>query len=146
MCKLIVDACVLIDSFQCGSEHRSSSIAFIDHCVRHNQLITMPAHGWFEFWCNVNKLSEQDRKYLPPAFVGKMQLRMELIHIDEQFIKKYGNVNIPYLVASDHIYLVVAYVNKYPLVTRDAKMAKVAKQLGVQVFTPSEYNSQCASA
>lgn len=144
MSKLIVDACVLIDSFQKGSEHRAPSIAFIDHCVRHNQLITMPAHGWFEVWCNVNRLSAVDRKYLHPKFAGKMQLPVELIHLDAHFIKKYGNIMIPYARASDHIYLVIASVNKYQLVTRDTGMAKVGKQVGVKVFTPSEYTSQSA--
>jgi hypothetical protein len=142
MSKLIVDTCVLIDSFQKDNLHRASSIAFIDHCVRHNQLITIPAHGWFEFWCNVNRLSAIERQYLHPMFADKMQLPVELIHIDEHFISRYGNVKIPYLKASDYIFLVVAYENKYQLVTRDAQMIKIGRQVGVQVFTPTEYLSQ----
>jgi hypothetical protein len=146
MSKLIVDACVLIDSFQAANEHRGASIAFIEQCVRRDQLITMPAHGWFEVWCNVKRLSEHERKYLHPTFDGKMQLPLELIHIDDKFIHKYGNIVMPSMRASDHIYVVVAAVNGYPLVTRDAGMAKAGREIGVRVFTPSEFSESVASA
>src|SRR5437867_7194477 len=139
MSKVIVDSCVLINSFQCDSVHRNDSIAFIDHVVREGQLITMPAHGWFEVWCNVNRLSEVDRTYLHPVFAGQMNLSLELIHIDDQLIRKYGNVKLPYTKAADHIFIVVAFVNLYLLVTWDDKMRKVAEQVGVQVCDPNEY-------
>ena len=78
MSKLIVDSCVLINSFQKDSAHRADSIAFIDHLVEREQLITMPAHGWFEVWCNLNRLSDVDRTYLHPMFANNMQLPVEL--------------------------------------------------------------------
>jgi PIN domain nuclease of toxin-antitoxin system len=99
----------------------------------------MPAHGWFEVWCNLKRISSVDRTYLPPFFAGKMQLPLELIHIDDQFIKKYGNINIPYSKGADHIFIVVAYENQYPLITWDDKMRKIAKKVGVQVYDPKEY-------
>lgn len=142
MSKLIVDACVLIDSFQAASEHRDVSIAFIEGCLRRHQLISMPAHGWFEVWCNVRRLSDYDRRYLHPTFDGKMQLPLELIHIDDEFIRRYGNLVMPRMRASDHIYVAVAAVNRYPLVTRDAGMAKAATECGVEVFTPTEFNQR----
>jgi predicted nucleic acid-binding protein len=101
----------------------------------------MPAHGWFEIFSNLKRLSDIERQYLHPVFDDKTLLEIELIHIDEQFMLKYGNVNIPYIKGSDHIFIVVAYKNQYPLVTRDHKMIKVAKELGIQVYTPREYIS-----
>lgn len=139
--KVIVDSCVLINSFQSDSEHRNASVAFIDHFVRHDLPITMPAHGWFEVLCNVRRLSAIDRNYLHPVFLGSMQLPLELIHIDAQFISKYGNVSIPYTKAADHIFIVVALVNKYPLVSWDDKMLKIGKEVGLKVYKPSEYIS-----
>lgn len=146
MSKLIVDSCVLINSFQKDSAHRADSIAFIDHLVQREQLITMPAHGWFEVWCNLNRLSEVDHTYLHPMFANEMQLPVELIHIDMPFIVKYGNVRLPYTKAADHIFIVVCFVNKYPLVTWDEKMTKVGKDVGVQVYNPNEYRTILASA
>jgi predicted nucleic acid-binding protein len=68
-----------------------------------------------------------------------MQLPLELIHIDAHFIHRYGNVSIPYTKAADHIFIVVAFVNKYPIVTWDGKMIKVAKEVGVRVYKPDQY-------
>lgn len=146
MGKVIVDSCVLTNSFQSDSVHRDASVAFIDHFVRHALLITMPAHGWFEVWCNIKRLSAVERKYLHPVFAETMQLPLELIHIDAQFISKYGNVSIPYTKAADHIFIVVAFVNKYPLVTWDHKMIKVGKEVGVKVYKPNEYISLLSRA
>jgi hypothetical protein len=108
--------------------------------------MTMPSHGWFEVWCNINRLSDVDRKYLHPVFAGKRQFELELIHIDDHFIRKYGNVRIPYMKASDHIFVVVAMVNSYPLVTRDEGMRRVAVSVGVNVYTPTEYVATLTSA
>ncbi|MGH7871529.1 MAG: type II toxin-antitoxin system VapC family toxin [Candidatus Binatia bacterium] len=146
MTKLIVDSCVLIDSFQKDSPHRDDSIAFIEHIVQRKQLITMPSHGWFEVWCNVNRLSDVDRRYLHPVFANKMQLELELIHIDNAFLLKYGNVRLPHTKAGDHIFIVVCAVNKYPLVTWDKKMTEVGKEVGVQVYNPNEYRAAEVSA
>lgn len=141
MVEIIVDSSVFIDTFQKNSRTRSDSIAFIDHLVSNNQIVTMPAHGWFEVSCNIKRLSDIERKYLPPIFAGKMQCPFKLIHIDAQFIEKYGNVIIPYTKAADHIFIVVAFVNKYPLVTYDEGMRKIAKELKVPVYYPKEFLS-----
>ena len=146
MTKLIVDSCVLIDSFQQHSPNRADSVSFINRLVQQGQLITMPAHGWFEVWCNLNRLSDVDRTYLHPIFQGKMELPIELIHIDKPFILKYGNVHLPYTKAADHIFIVVCFVNKYPLVTWDEKMTQVGKDVGVQVYNPNEYRTIPSSA
>jgi predicted nucleic acid-binding protein len=141
MAKLIVDACVLIDAFQGDNPHRDSSTAFIEECVRANQLMTMPAHGWFEVWSNVKRISERDRKYLHPLISGKMELPIELIAIDEKFIQKYGNVVVPHLRGSDHIYMAIAFENGYELVTRDDQMLRVGREIGVRAFLPAEYSA-----
>lgn len=139
MTKLIVDACVLINCFQRPAEQRSVSIDFVERMLKAGKQFTMPAHGWFEVLCNLNRLSDIDRTFLPPVFQGGMQLPLELIHIDDHFIRKYGNVALPYTKASDHIYLVIAQVNAYPIVTTDKPMGALAKDLGIQVFSPAEY-------
>ena len=49
MSKVIVDSCVLINSFQRDSVHRNDSIAFIDHVVR--ELVKaeeLPSRGFDE--------------------------------------------------------------------------------------------------
>ena len=101
--------------------------------------MTMPAHGWFEVWCNSKRIEKIDKKFKGVSINGQWTFPIKLIHIDADFINKYGNVEIPYTKAGDHIYLVVAYVNKFPLITTDGGMTKIAKELGISVYTPAEY-------
>jgi hypothetical protein len=144
--KLLVDSCVVIDSFQKDSAHREDAYSFLDYIVRSGQLMTMPAHGWFEVWCNLNRLSTIDRRYAHPAFGGQMALPLELIHIDKAFITKYGNIRLPYMKGSDHIFVVVAHVNNYQLVTRDDGMLRVCREIGVRACSPAEYLSSIAAS
>jgi predicted nucleic acid-binding protein len=99
----------------------------------------MPAHGLFEITCSLKRLSEKDRKYVHPVILGKTQYPIEAIHIDSEFIAKYSQVNVPYTKAGDHLFLVVAKHNNYPLVTRDKGLSARAKEANVAVYTPTEY-------
>jgi hypothetical protein len=137
--KIIVDSCVFIDSFQTDSVHRESSIEFLELLLKKDQLVTMPSHGWFEVWCNLRRFSKLDKNFTPPVFDGVMQYPIELIHIDDQFILKYGNLDIPYAKAGDHIYIAVAMLNEYPLITWDKGMIRIGKESSVNVYTPDEY-------
>lgn len=139
MTKLLVDSCVFINALKEDSVHREQCLAFLEALASASQPVMMPAHGWFEVWCSLNRLEHIDKTFKGVSINGQWRFPFELIHIDDHFIKKYGNVKIPYIKAGDHIYLVVAYVNRYPLVTTDNGMAKIAKQIGVSVFSPSEY-------
>lgn len=139
MPKIIVDSCIFINAFKRDSEFRQDCIELLQSFISKKQTITMPAHGWFEVWCSLKRISREDKEFSGPLLGGLMQYPIELIHIDADFILKYGNVDIPRLKAGDHIFAVVAYVNGYPLVTTDRAMTKVSKELGVAVYTPGEY-------
>ncbi len=69
-----------------------------------------------------------------------MSYPIELIHIDDKFIQRYSMVRIPYTKAGDHIFVVIAKENNYPLVTNDLGMTNVARGCDVQVFSPKEYS------
>ena len=68
-----------------------------------------------------------------------MEYPIELIHIDKSFIEQYAMVNVPYIKAGDHIFIVIAKVNDYPLITSDANMIDVSKKCGIRVFKPAEF-------
>ena len=64
--------------------------------------------------------------------------------VDQPFIQKYAMADIPYIKASDHIFIAIAKINDYPLVTSDSKMTDVAKQRNIRVFSPTEYLNELA--
>ena len=51
-------------------------------------------------------------------------------------------IDIPYIKAGDHIFVVVAKINDCPLITSDEKMITISKECGVRVFNPAEFMSE----
>lgn len=142
MSKLIVDSCVYINAFKVDSEFHSDCVAFLERLLDEGKIITMPAHGWFEVVCSLRRIAQEGRSFSGAPIAGRRQYPIELIHIDESFVSKYGNIDIPRLKAGDHIFTVVAYVNGYQLVTTDNAMIAAAKELGITVWTPRGYLTQ----
>lgn len=136
--KLIVDSCVFIDAFDPQSSNHQDSLSFLECLRRLNRLITMPAHGWFEVQCTLQRLTNQN-KFIGPRILDVMIYPIELIHIDKEFIEKYAMVDVPYTKAGDHMFIVVAKVNGYELITSDQKMYDISKSININVFKPREY-------
>lgn len=137
--KLLIDSCVFIAAFDSQSSNRADSIQLLSELAKRQIVITMPAHGWFEVQCNLQRLSSLEKNFVGPRIAGQMNYQVELIHIDEPFIRKYSMVPIPYIKAGDHIFIAVAKLNNVPLITTDKKMTTISKECGVRVFTPSEF-------
>ena len=144
--KLIVDSCVFINSMKADSVHRAGCLAFLELLSSTGTTMSMPAHGWFEVHCSLKRIEKIDKNFSGSPIGGKWNFPIELIHIDAEFIAKYGNIDIPYTRAGDYIYLVVAHVNRYPLVTTDKGMSTVGKQLGVTVYSPAEFVASQSAA
>ena len=68
-----------------------------------------------------------------------MDYPITLIHIDKAFIKKYAMANIPYIKGGDHIFIIIAKIDNYTLITSDKKAISVSKECGVRVFEPEEF-------
>ena len=142
--KLIVDSCVFIDSFDPQSSNHVESVRLLEELLHRGIPITMPAHGWFEVQCTLQRFIKEKR-FVPPTIGGRQHFPIRLIHIDQSFIEKYKMVDIPYIKAGDHIFIAVAKLNDCPLVTNDATMAAVSKQCSVRVFTPTEFINELAT-
>ena len=135
---LLIDSCVFIDAFDPSSDNYEVSLGLLNELKRKHVLITMPAHAWFEVQCTLQNMITQGR-FSGAEIQGAMNYPLKLIHIDDHFIEKYKMIDIPYIKAGDHIFVVVAKVNDHPLVTNDKKMHKVASSCGVRVFFAKDY-------
>lgn len=136
--KLLVDSCVFIDTFDKDSHNHAESLQLLKELRKRKQLITMPAHGMFEVLCTLKRFTNESL-FTGPEIAGRMDYEIELIHIDNHFIDRYAMVDIPYIKAGDSMYVVVAKVNGYPLVSSDRKMIEVCKKCSVNVYSPKEY-------
>ena len=138
---IIVDTCVFIDTFDPESPNHGPAVQLLEELRTRELLATLPAHGWFEVQCTLQKLTAEG-KFVGPLIDGKMNYPIELIHIDEEFIKKYAMADIPYIKAGDHIFIAIAKFNDCPLITSDQKMLAVSNRCGVRVFEPAEFISE----
>lgn len=135
---IVVDACVFIDAMDSQAQNKIESIDFFKSIeTRKDHVIAMPAHGLFEVNCTISKLKLAN-KFNLPQILEKNMGNWKMVPIDLNFMTKYGTVPIKHK-AGDAIYIAFAKIESYPLITRDVKMTKLAKDLGVNVFTPTEY-------
>lgn len=138
MKKLLVDSCVFIDAFDPGSPAHDESLTLLRALLDREILISMPAHAWFEIQCSLQRLN-QERRYRPAELGAEGNYPIELIHIDDQFIRKYSMADLPYIKAGDHIFVAVAKVNQWPLITNDTQMAALCMKCEIKVYTPKQY-------
>lgn len=134
---ILVDSCVCIDSFDPASPNHEESLKLMEALADRNAVVIMPAHGYFEVQCNLQRLRKEGR-FAIPAIDPQKQYSLKLIHINDEFITKYKAADLPYIKAGDHIFLAVAKVDDISLITSDAKLISAAKGAGVSVFTPGE--------
>ena len=138
MTKLLLDSSVFIDAFDPKSGNHAHALELLAALKAQKRLITMPAHGWFEVQCALHRRSVEG-SFVGPVIGNEMQYDVELIHIDSSFIQKYSMANVPYTKAGDHIFLVVAKVNGWPLVTCDEGLLAASIRCGVSAYRPAEF-------
>ncbi|MFO0775278.1 MAG: hypothetical protein U0172_11505 [Nitrospiraceae bacterium] len=137
--KLLIDSSALCDVFQASSPFRTDAIAFLEKLQTTGITATMPAHAWFEVWCTLLRFSSIDKKFAGPIIAGSRTLPIKLIHIDDHFMCKYANQHLPPLKGGDHIFVAVAKVDGYTLITRDNQMRAACDSLGIKSMSPGEY-------
>jgi len=136
--SMVIDSNVFIDTFDPTSPNHSTSYKFMDHILEKNVLFAMPTHGWFEINCTLNRI-KKEKGIVPPILAGRQKMAIEFIHIDDQFLHNYSNVDVPVIRAMDHLFLVVAKKNNLPLITWDKQMIKAGNECGVNVSNPTEW-------
>lgn len=136
--SIVIDSNVFIDAFDPSSPNHSGSIQFLEYILDNNVLFAMPMHGWFEINCTLNRI-KNEKGIEPPIIAGRQQAAIEFIHIDDQFLQNYSDVDVPVIKAMDHLFLVVAKKNYLQLVTWDKQMTRAGRECGVDVLNPAEW-------
>lgn len=110
----------------------------MDYILGKNILFAMPMHGWFEIKCTLNRI-QKEKGIVPPILAGQQQMAIEFLHIDDQFLQNYTDVDVPIIKAMDHIFWVVAKKNNLQLITWDEQIKRATKECNVKVFNPQEW-------
>jgi predicted nucleic acid-binding protein len=137
--EYVLDSSVFLAAFDKTSPDMDKAQKFLHELEKREFMAQMPAHAWFEVLCTWKRM-QMEKVFVAPKFASGNAYPIKFIHIDEDFLKKYGNiVDLPYIKGADHIFLVYSKVNDIPLVTRDKKLFQAARTCGARVFTPDEY-------
>ncbi len=136
--SIMIDSNVIVDTFDQRSDNYEASLKFMNRIVEKRILFLMPMHGWFEIKCNLAKI-EKARGIIPPFFNGQQAMPIEFLHIDDNFINKYSEIELPFIKSKDHIFLVVAKLNSLPLITWDIQMTKIGREVKIDIHNPVEW-------
>ena len=139
MQKILIDTCIVIAAIDKNSLDHVTAHKLLEWAEKEKIMFSIPAHAVFEIWCTGKRLAKIDKTFQGGAINNKFNYPIDVLYIDEVFLKKYGNVELKHIKAGDHIFLVVAKLDNYPLITLDSKMIKVAKAEGIEVYTPDEF-------
>lgn len=137
--KILLDSSVFIDGVNSNAENHETSRQLLEWAVNKKKIFSMPAHAWFEIWCTLKRLEKVDKTFKGCPINGNWQYPIEMFYIDENFLKKYANTELRYIKSGDHIFLALAKVNNYPIVTNDNKMRDVAEGEGIKVYNPKQF-------
>ena len=137
--KILIDTCVLIAAIDNNSPHHKPANQFLEWAEKNQVTLSMPAHAYFEIWCTAKRLEKIDKIFVGRAINNKFQYPINFIYINEEFLRKYGNVELKHTKAGDHIFLVIAKLDNCPIVTLDKKMVDVANSESIKVFSPEEF-------
>lgn len=143
--KMMVDSCVLIDTFDTSSPNHNEADSFVNYVASKGVMFQMPMHAWYEMNCTLKRLVKEKKEHLViPLFNGLPGIKVEFVHLDGDFLENYKDVDVAVTKGADNIFLVIAKKNNLQLVTFDDKMIKAAEESGIDVYTPGEWMSKYA--
>lgn len=138
--EIILDASVLADIFIKSKKRHALGCRLANYIMKNNIQVTVPMHAVVELKCAIdNERMNPGCGELASAFSDSNPLKLKTISIDQQFIKNYSDLSIPYIKAGDLIYILVAKKHSGILITEDKKQARVAKKLHIETYSVDEY-------
>jgi predicted nucleic acid-binding protein len=133
---VIIDTSVIASAMKAAEVHHAEADAFISELKAKNVDVFVPATALWEIGAAMNHPAKRQ----PGAQINQsFSLPVKAIAVNEPLFQKTFKPHSLPLKAADHIFISCALDTGYPLVTFDYGMKANASQLGVPVFTPSEF-------
>jgi predicted nucleic acid-binding protein len=141
---LVIDTSVMIDMLIEHRPRHEEAIEFAHLISRMDEIALTPMHMFFEL---LSAVMCEKRTHGAPPKTGEFEglpCRQQSIPIDNDFLRDYlfepmSKGEFIDLGAGDMIIVAVARKHRVPLITEDKKMARISKELGVDVCSIQEY-------
>lgn len=112
---VLIDSCVLYGLFDTKDSWHQSAQTLSGLCNRQGIKLWVPAHAFFEFNAiRLRKLKDDNVRFLETS-----KIFLDVIYIEETFMKRYLVDDLPYQKGADYIYMSIAHTEKMPLITED---------------------------
>lgn len=124
--QVVIDACLVIDAFVADAVYHENAVNIIQQCKDLNATMFFPMTGMIEFQRAISRPDvgprlKREGKWGPgismPIF--KDGISFKYINIDVHFLTEYMDITLPYMKASDYLYLCIAAKECIPLITAD---------------------------
>jgi predicted nucleic acid-binding protein len=144
MPQIVLDTCVVVDMFMSTRPRHVQATQLRLALAKAGITARMPSFTLFE----LSRAIRQEKRLSNGKLIDGPEsgeengLSVDLVPIDEAFVHKYLDVNLPEMRAGDLTFAALAKGDRLPLVTEDAPLRKAAKAAGIGVFTIEEYLSE----
>jgi len=123
----VIDTCVLVDLLMATRKRHDNARKLRKELLRLDVIARVPAFAIFEISHDTG---------------GAEGLSIEFVPVDDDFVRKYFNFDLPEVRAGDLVFAALAMGEALPLITEDNDFAQKAKLAGIEVFSIDEYQNE----
>ena len=140
----VIDTCVMIDMLMASRPRHAEAMKLRLEMARVNATARLPMFAIFEINHATRQQDSLSRGIAGPFpnIDGVAGIPVDFVPIDEAFIRRYFDVNLPELRAGDLVFAALAKGDALPLVTEDAALAEGARAAGITVLSTVEYRKE----
>ena len=144
MISAVIDTCVMIDMLMSTRARHAEAMRLRVQLARLGVIARLPMFAIFEinYATRQEDLQAKGVLGLQENIDGAPGIRIEFVPIDEAFVRKYFDVNLPQMRAGDLVFAALAKGDALPLVTEDKTLAVTAKSGGIRVLSTAEYRKE----
>ena len=141
--RIVIDTSVVLDIMLATRSRHSDAKEIGKYIINSGLKVRMPMRGMFEIMCatvnvKIDAISKDQELKGTDAVTEEKPLSFDPVPIDMQFLNDYFDPSIPYIKASDLIFISLAKREGAALITEDDKMYNVAKESNVNVYRIKE--------
>ena len=143
MRNAVIDTCVLVDLLMATRKRHDKARKLRKELLRLDVIARVPAFAIFEISHAMRQEQRLSQGKLVSSDTGGAEgLSIEFVPVDDDFVRKYFNFDLPEVRAGDLVFAALAMGEALPLITEDNDFAQKAKLAGIEVFSIDEYQNE----
>lgn len=139
MKDVVVDTCIIIDSFDKSSIFHSDCVNILQILMNNRAIIYEPTYAMIEIACVVKRLKAEGKYNLEWVFNSeKNGLVTKNIEINNDFLTDWFDPRLPYIKSGDYIFMCIANKLKIPIITNDKPLINACEKCDIQAYNSED--------